>query len=104
MTITRRRAVALATALGVLLLLAACAAGPNDVAGTPGPTGEPAGFLLGLWHGFIALFTFLISLFTDSVSMYEVHNNGRWYDFGFILGVMIFFGGGAGSGSRRGRR
>lgn len=102
MTITRRGAVAVATAIGLLLLLAACAAGPNEVAGTPGPTGQPAGFLLGLWHGFIALFTFVISLFSDSVSMYEVHNNGGWYDFGFILGVMIFFGGGA--GGARGRR
>lgn len=98
----RGRAVRVVALVGAVLLLAACAAGANDVAGTPGPTGEPAGFLLGLWHGFIALVTFIISLFTDSVSMYEVHNNGGWYDFGFILGVMIFFGGGA--GGARGRR
>ena len=102
---TKGRALRVTALAGaVLLLVAACAAGANDVAGTPGPTGAPAGFLLGLWHGVIALFTFIISLFTESVSVYEVHNNGGWYDFGFILGVMIFFGGGAGSGSRRGRR
>jgi hypothetical protein len=26
--------------------------------------------------------------------MYETNNNGRWYDFGFFLGVAIAFGGG----------
>ena len=66
------------------------------------PPEAPAGFLLGLWHGIILPVTFIISLFTDSVSIYEVRNNGGWYDFGFILGVMIIFGsGGAGSRGRR---
>lgn len=90
-----------AALVGAVLLLAACAAGPNDLTGTAGPTGAPAGFLMGLWHGFIALFTFIFSLFTETVSVYEVHNSGGWYDFGFILGVMIFFGGGAGGARRR---
>ncbi len=89
--------------LGAMLLLAGCAAGPNDVAGTASPDGDVAGFWLGLWHGLIALITFVISLFTDSVSVYEVHNNGGWYDFGFILGLMIALGGGGG-GASRGRR
>jgi hypothetical protein len=101
MTITRGRAVRVAVLVGAVLLLAACAAGANDLVGTPGPTGEPAGFLMGLWHGFIALFTFLFSLFTETVSVYEVHNSGGWYDFGFIIGVMAFFGGGAGGARRR---
>lgn len=81
------------------LLLSSCAAGPNPAVGT----GEPAGFLLGLWHGIILPVTFIISLFTDDVSIYEVVNNGNWYDFGFILGVLISLGGGgAGAGRRRG--
>ena len=101
MTITRARAGQMAIILGATLLLAGCAAGANDLANTAAPDGGVAGFWLGLWHGFIALFTFIISLFTETVSVYEVHNNGGWYDFGFILGVMIFFGGGAGGGSRR---
>ena len=37
----------------------------------------------------------LISLFTSEVNIYEVQNNGNWYDFGFILGVAMAFGGGA---------
>jgi hypothetical protein len=38
------------------------------------------------------------------VSIYEVHNNGNWYDFGFMLGVSTVFsgvlGGGAATSSR----
>ncbi|MEV0841977.1 hypothetical protein AB0I55_20755 [Actinocatenispora sera] len=30
-----------------------------------------------------------MSLFTDSVSIYDVHNNGGWYNFGFVLGIFI---------------
>jgi len=89
---------------GSLLLLAACAAGPNEAVGTASADGGVAGFWLGLWHGLIAVITFVISLFTDSVNVYEVHNNGGWYDFGFILGLMISLGGGAGGGAAGRRR
>jgi hypothetical protein len=83
---------------GALLLLSSCAAGPNTAAGT----GEdPAGFWLGLWHGIIVPVTFVISLFTDDVSVYEVANNGNRYDFGFFISVAIALGGaGGGAGSR----
>lgn len=84
------------------LLLTACAAGPNPDVGTAGPDGVVAGFWLGLWHGIIAPVTFAISLFTDQVSLYEVHNSGNWYDLGYFFGFGVLLGGGA-SGSR-GRR
>jgi len=48
---------------------------------------SPAGFWGGLWHGSIAPFTFLISLWNDGISIYETNNNGRWYEFGFLLGI-----------------
>ena len=86
------------------LLLTSCAAGPNTMANQPGPEGEVAGFWTGLWHGFISFFTFIISLFNSDVSVYEVHNNGGWYNFGFILGIMMFYGGSGGSGCRASRR
>ncbi|HPF50277.1 MAG TPA: hypothetical protein PK335_01820 [Draconibacterium sp.] len=54
---------------------------------------DPPGFLKGLLHGFILLFSFIGSLFTD-YEIYAFPNNGGWYDFGFLLGVMMFFGGG----------
>jgi hypothetical protein len=85
--------------LGSVLLLSSCAAGGNPAAAA----NQPAGFLRGLWHGFIILVTFVISLFTDTVSIYEVNNNGNWYDFGFVLGAMIALGG-AGSQTKRKRR
>jgi hypothetical protein len=83
-----------AALLAGVLLLSACAAGPNPAMGTPAEGGDSAGFLLGLWHGIISPITFIVSLFTDDVSLYEVHNNGNWYDFGFVLGAGILFGGG----------
>ena len=86
------------------LLLTSCAAGPNAMVNEPGPEGEVAGFWQGLWHGFISFFTFIISLFNDNVSVYEVHNNGVWYNFGFIFGIMMFYGGGGGSSCRASRR
>lgn len=79
----------------LVLIVTSCAPGNEkfDLA--------PAGFWMGLWHGFISFFTFLISLFSDSVTLYEVNNNGNWYNFGFILGVACFFGGGTKSSCRR---
>ncbi|KAE8765152.1 hypothetical protein [Georgenia thermotolerans] len=79
-----------------VLVLAACAAGPNPVAGA----GE-AGFWSGLWQGLISPITFVVSLFNDNVSIYEVRNNGNWYDFGFMLGVSAVFSGPAGGAARR---
>ncbi|MCF4120392.1 hypothetical protein L1785_05315 [Antribacter sp. KLBMP9083] len=85
-----------------LLALAACAPGVNEAVDVPAPGGErPAGFWLGVWHGFIVLVTFVISLFTDSVSIYEVHNTGGWYDVGFLLGLGVSIGGGYGAGRAR---
>ena len=54
---------------------------------------DAPGFFRGLWHGFVAPIAFLISLFTDAVRVYAVPNLGRWYDFGFMLGIGGFSGG-----------
>lgn len=91
----------IAVVVVMVLALSACAAGPNGMVAQPDPDGEVAGFWLGLWHGFISFFTFIVSLFNDNVNVYEVYNNGGWYNFGFILGIMMFYGG---SGNRTKRR
>ncbi|MEM7657497.1 MAG: hypothetical protein AAF399_15290 [Bacteroidota bacterium] len=39
----------------------------------------------------------------DTIEMYQSFNNGGWYDFGFVLGAGILFGG-SGSQSRRRKR
>ncbi len=77
-------------------------AGANPAVNTPDEQGRVAGFWQGLWHGTIAPITFVISLFSDKVHVYEVHNNGKWYVFGFLLGVTGLWGGSrAGSARRR---
>jgi hypothetical protein len=88
-------------AILLVLLLSACAAGANPEVGIADVEGDVAGFWMGLWHGLIAPITFLISLFSDTVNMYEVHNSGNWYDFGFALGVSMSFGGSARGSKRR---
>ena len=94
----RRRVLAILAGALLLIALSSCAAGSNPSVGTG--TDAP-GFWMGLWHGIILPVTFVISLFTDNVSVYEVVNDGNWYDFGFFLGVLLFLGGG---GSQAGRR
>lgn len=73
-------------------------AGTNELENTDKPDGKVAGFWQGFWHGSIAPFAFLVSLFRPGIGVYEAHNSGRWYDFGYILGLMIIFGGNKGAG------
>lgn len=70
------------------LVLSGCAV-PTEVT----PVETPSGFWMGLWHGFISLWAFIGSLFSDNIAVYDAHNKGGLYDFGFILGVSMFFGG-----------
>ena len=86
----------LVVVLLLLSILAGCA-GPNQFKGTVGEHGRVAGFWLGLWQGSIAPFVFLASLFKSDLSIYEIHNNGAWYNFGYLFGLACFFGG---SGNR----
>jgi len=88
----------------VALALSACAAGPNEMVNSENSEGEIAGFWQGLWHGFILPFTFIVSLFNENVGLYEVFNNGGWYNFGFVFGATIIFGGGGGGSSRAYKR
>ena len=50
-------------------------------------TGHTYGFCCGLWHGAIAPFSFIGSLFSDDIAVWAPNNNGGWYSFGFLLGV-----------------
>ncbi len=88
----------------LLIILAGCAPGPNDMANVPNEEGDVAGFWMGLWHGFASPVMFIISLFNDSVEVYEVHNNGGWYSLGFLIGASIIFGGSGGGAAGRKRR
>jgi hypothetical protein len=65
--------------------------GPNPLANEPADNGRVAGVLDGLWHGLIAPVTAIGSFFNPDMQMYEVHNNGREYNLGFLIGVALVF-------------
>ncbi len=89
-----KRAAVMAVVLAVVLVLVSCAPGPNDAEKTPSAKGKVAGFWLGLWHGLISPVTFVISIFSKNVRLYEVHNSGGWYNLGFVIGAGLFLSGG----------
>lgn len=65
--------------------------GLNPLANEPADNGRVAGVLDGLWHGLIAPVTAIGSFFNPDMQMYEVHNNGREYNLGFLIGVALVF-------------
>ena len=78
------------------LTVAACVAKQSLSAVNP----AAPGFLEGVWHGFIFPVAWIVSLFTDQIAVYQVPNNGGWYDFGYFVGI-CFLGVGARSSKRR---
>jgi hypothetical protein len=78
----------------LLSILAGCAPGPNPYKGMASEHGKIASFWLGLWQGFIAPFVLVASLLKSDLNVYEVHNNGAWYNFGYLFSLTCFFGGG----------
>ncbi|HRR07459.1 MAG TPA: hypothetical protein PLO56_02095 [Rhodothermales bacterium] len=55
---------------------------------------QPANFLHGVWHGWIAPISLIFSIFSDpSIRIYEVQNIGFWYDLGFYMAIISGFGG-----------
>jgi len=54
---------------------------------------DPAGFFMGIWHGWIAPISVIIGFFNDNIRLYEIHNTGWWYDFGFYMAILGGFGG-----------
>ncbi len=75
--------------LGLLLLCTACTPGNERFTAD-----APAGFWMGLWHGAISMISLIVHIFNRSVHMYELHNTGAWYDFGFLMGAVSVWGGG----------
>lgn len=72
----------------IAILLSGCIPGDGSYTND-----DPAGFLSGIWHGWIAPISLIISLFKPSIRCYEVINTGWWYDFGFYIAIISGFGG-----------
>ena len=72
----------------ILFLATACV--PGDGSYT---VNNPAGLLSGVWHGWIAPISLILSIFNKSIRVYEVINTGFWYDFGFYIAIISGFGG-----------
>lgn len=93
----------------LLVVLTSCAPGSDLEVTTPETTielrspganpqlnqtdaaGRISGFVQGLWHGIIAPVMVVGSFFNPAMQMYEVHNNGRDYNLGFLIGVAFIF-------------
>lgn len=70
------------------LFLAGCF--PVD-GGRPGDDRD--GFFMGIWHGWIAPVSIVLGIFDSQIRVYEVHNTGWWYDFGYYMAIISGFGG-----------
>jgi len=53
---------------------------------------NPARFLWGIWHGWVAPVSLIISLFNPAINIYESWNTGFWYDLGFYMAILGGFG------------
>ena len=90
--------------VSLVLTVVSCTAGPNGSVNIPNSEEYLAGFFMGIWHGMILFFTFIISLFNENVSVYEVHNVGALYNLGYLIGVSIAFGGSGRAGKKSKKR
>lgn len=72
----------------VLVLLTGCIPGDGTATST-----NTAGFLWGIWHGWLAPLSLIISIFDRNIRIYEVFNSGFWYDFGYYMAIIAGFGG-----------
>lgn len=50
------------------------------------------GFFTGIWHGWIAPVSLVLSLFGD-YQIYEANNTGFFYNLGFYMAIISGFGG-----------
>ncbi|MEA3432824.1 MAG: hypothetical protein U9R01_09210 [candidate division WOR-3 bacterium] len=98
-----KRYIALGLVLVMALLSLSCAPGNERWDQEINPE-QKAGFWAGVWHGLIIVITFIVSLFTKEVGLYEINNTGWPYNLGFIIGLFSSVGGGIRIGRKRRKR
>lgn len=72
----------------ILFMFTGCVPGDGTCTGS-----RPAGFLWGIWHGWIAPISVILGFFDRKIRVYEVMNTGWWYDLGFYIAIISGFGG-----------
>lgn len=78
----------------IIFFLSSCAYQPF-----PSLSDTVPGFFMGILHGVILPFAFIGSIFTEC-RIYAFPNSGFFYDFGYLIGVSLMFGGGGASSGR----
>jgi len=73
----------------LLVILFTGCGGPNELVSITSSGGDISGFWGGLWDGMTIIFSWFFSLFNENITIYEVHNNGEWYQFGFMIGSVF---------------
>ena len=56
-------------------------------------SGAPANFWWGLWQGLIVFLSFIASWFDNNIVLYQVNNNGFWYNLGYLIALSVSVGG-----------
>jgi len=74
----------------LLLIMSLTGCVPGDGKNT---VDDPAGFFWGVWHGWVAPISLIVGLFKEDIRIYEIYNNGWWYDLGFYIAIISGFGG-----------
>lgn len=72
----------------IIGLISSCMPNPTEAANP-----KPSGFFKGVWHGWIAPISLIVGFFNDTTRVYDPHNTGWWYDFGFYMAIISGFGG-----------
>lgn len=74
-------------AVVALAVLSGCVPGDGSIT-----SAKPAGFLWGIWHGWLAPVSLIWGLFDSNIRVYERINTGWWYDLGFYMAIISGFG------------
>lgn len=74
--------------LSAVLLFSSCLPGDGK-----NSAAKPAGFWMGIWHGWVAPVSLVGHFFNREIRLYEKNNTGWWYDFGFYMAIVAGFGG-----------
>lgn len=78
--------------VGIILLVALFCFAMTGCVPNKVPSASTAGLLSGIWHGWIAPFSLISSIFSNA-RIYETNNTGFTYDLGFYMAIISGFGG-----------